>query len=271
MNSSAEKSSRYKQIVEFIFHAHYEVSADRFEFSRSEINVAADTLGLDRVLNVGDLLYSFRSRQPLPNSIRSTAPDGFEWIIEAAGRAKYKFRCAKISRVTPQLHLLKIKIPEATPEIVFRYALGDEQALLAKIRYNRLIDIFLGITSYSLQNHLRTTVIGMGQIEVDELYVGIDRSGAHFVVPVQAKGGTDQIGVVQTRQDIAFCAQRFPALICRAVATQFMADNVIAMFELVLENDDLAVVREKHYKFVSSADLTDDDVRQYRLQVEGHP
>jgi len=48
-----------------------------------------------------------------------------------------------------------IKIPDATPEIVAAYALSDEQALLAKVRYNRLLDIFLGVAAYSLQNHLR--------------------------------------------------------------------------------------------------------------------
>ena len=46
------------------------------------------------------------------------------------------------------------EIPDATPEIILSYALSDEQALLAKVRYNRLLDIFLGITTYSLQNHL---------------------------------------------------------------------------------------------------------------------
>src|SRR5271157_4057421 len=38
-----------------------------------------------------------------------------------------------------------------------QYKFTDEQALLAKVRYTRLIDTFLGITAYSLQNHLRTT------------------------------------------------------------------------------------------------------------------
>lgn len=51
--------------------------------------------------------------------------------------------------------------------------MSDEQALLAKVRYSRLVDIFLGIAAYSLQNHLRTSVVGIGQIEMDELYVGI--------------------------------------------------------------------------------------------------
>ena len=55
--------------------------------------------------------------------------------------------------------------------------MSDEQALLAKIRYNRLLDVFLGISAYSLQNHLRTTVLHIGQIEIDELYIGLDKHG----------------------------------------------------------------------------------------------
>ncbi len=79
------------------------------------------------------------------------------------------------------------EIPDATPEIILSYALSDEQALLAKVRYNRLLDIFLGITTYSLQNHLRTTVAGIGQIEIDEIYVGIDRHGRQYIMPMQGK------------------------------------------------------------------------------------
>ena len=70
--------------------------------------------------------------------------------------------------------------------------MSDEQALLAKVRYNRLIDVFLGVAAYSLQNHLRTTVSDVGQLEIDEIYVGVDRQGRQYVMPVQAKGGSDR-------------------------------------------------------------------------------
>ena len=86
----------------------------------------------------------------------------------------------------------------------------DEQALLAKVRYNRLLDIFLGVATYSLQNHLRTTVAGLGQVEIDEIYVAIDKRGRQYVLPVQAKGGNDRLSTVQTRQDMACCAEKFP-------------------------------------------------------------
>ena len=186
-------------------------------------------------------------------------------MIELAGHATYRFRLSQINRIVPNSNLIQIKIPDSTPEII-AYALSDEQAKLAKVRYSRLIDIFLGITTYSLQNHLRTTVPDIGQIEIDEIYVGVNRNGTHFVIPVQAKGGNDQIGIVQTKQDIACCAVKFPELICRPVAAQFMADNLIAMFELALEGDEIAVVEEKHYKMVPADEIYDEELRSYRIR-----
>ncbi len=115
----------------------------------------------------------------MPDSITSTAPAGQAWLIKLAGRGRYRFVLSDTWEVAPNPALLQIKIPDATPGIIARYALDDEQALLALIRYNRLIDTFTGVTCYSLQNHLRTSVPEIGQIEVDELYVGLDRRGAH--------------------------------------------------------------------------------------------
>ena len=114
-----------------------------------------------------------------------------------------------------------------------------------KVRYNRLIDIFLGITTYSLQNHMRTTVAGLGQIEIDEIYVGIDKQGRQYVVPVQAKGGKDKHGLVQTLQDVMCCEERFPHLICRPVSAQFMKEGRIALFELTFEDGEMKIVDER--------------------------
>jgi hypothetical protein len=120
------------------------------------------------------------------------------------------------------------------------------------IRYNRLVDVFLGITTYSLQNHLRTTVSDIGQIEIDELYVGIDKFGCHYIVPVQAKSGKDQISVVQTLQDLAWCEERFPGMRAKALSVQFLGENRIALFELVIQDFALKVAEERHYKLVPS-------------------
>src|SRR5580692_5022007 len=188
-----KKPNRYSAIIGTIFKRHHKPGKTEFEFSRDEFVDVAKSLRIALPKNLGDTIYSFRFRTVLPPEIVATASLGMEWGIELAGKGVYRFRLGRPVRIEPQPDLIAIKIPDATPEIIASYALSDEQALLAKVRYNRLIDIFLGIATYSLQNHLRTTVSGIGQIEVDEIYVGVNRNGHQFVIPVQAKGGTDQL------------------------------------------------------------------------------
>ncbi len=201
----------------------------------------------------------------------ATQPAGMAWRIELAGRGLYKFVLGRESRIVPSSSLVRTDIPDATPELISVYALDDEQALLAIVRYNRLIDIFLGITTYSLQNHLRTTVRGVGQIEIDELYVGIDSQGRHYVIPVQAKVGKDQISIVQTAQDIRACEQKFDGIRCRPVSVQFMPDRTIAMFELTFQDDELRVLAERHYCLVAADQLSGAQVRAYAPSARREP
>ena len=196
----------------------------------------------------------------------ATQPVGKQWVIEGVGRGQYAFRLASMTPIAPNPQLARIKIPDATPEIIAAYALSDEQALLAKVRYNRLVDIFLGVACFSLQNHLRTMVPELGQIEIDEVYVGVDRHGRQYVVPVQAKGGADRHSPVQIRQDMRCCAAKFPKLICRALAAQFIEDDLIAMFELAMQDDEVRIVDEKHYWLVPRDRIGDDDLDAYRIR-----
>lgn len=104
---------------------------------------------------------------------------------------------------------------------------------------------------------------GVGQIEIDEVYVGVDRHGVQYVVPVQAKGGSDQLSVVQAKQDIACCAEKFPDLVCRSISAQFMDDERIAIFELTVQDDQVRIVEERHYKLVTGQ-VPLDDLALYR-------
>lgn len=263
MPDARKKPNRYAAIIGALFHRHYKTGLTNFEFSREDFAEVAKSLNVELPKNLGDTIYSFRFRSELPDEVSSTAPQGMEWTILLAGRGRYRFALGAINRILPRQDLFSIKIPESTPEIIAAYAMSDEQALLAKVRYNRLIDVFLGITAYSLQNHLRTTVKGIGQIEIDEVYVGVSRSGQQFIVPVQAKGGSDQLGAAQTKQDIAWCAEKFPQLACRAVSAQFMSNDVIAMFELVIEQEEVKVAEEKHYRLVPAHEISAEDLRRY--------
>lgn len=260
--------NRYVLIIEKIFERNFVEGADLVTFERKEIIETAKELDIILPLNLGDVIYSFKFRTPLPTKIQQKAPEGKEWVIVNKGRSKYAFEAKTLARIIPDSMLTITKIPDATPGMVAMYALDDEQALLTKLRYNRLLDIFTGVVCYSLQNHLRTTVPNIGQVETDEIYVGVDKRGTQYVFPVQAKGGTDELGVVQIEQDIALCADKFPNLKCRAIASQFMQENVIAMFEFVFEEGEVRKEFEKHYKLVPPDQLTLDDIKKYQNKID---
>jgi hypothetical protein len=258
------EKNTYTKVIERIFHSKYKPGTREVDFEREEIVEVCNELKVDVPKNLGDLVYSFRYRAALPDSIQKLAGEGETWIIRPAGRAKYRFVLVRSKPIAPNENMATTKVPDSTPGIVSKYALSDEQALLARVRYNRLLDIFTGVACYSLQNHLRTTAPNIGQVETDEIYIGVDKKGAQYVFPVQAKGGKDKLSIVQIEQDLAVCAHKFPSLICRSIAAQFMAEGVIALFELEEGENGPAICAEKHYKLVPPDEVTEADLEKYR-------
>lgn len=269
MTGSKGGGNRCRQLIARIFQRHHRKGVESFEFERDEMTTVATELGVDLPGNIGDAIYTFRFRSALPEEIERTAPKGKSWIIRLAGRGKYQFVLVASGRITPSELLAEIKIPDSTPGLIDLYALGDEQALLAKLHYNRLIDIFLGITCHRLQSHLRTTVPGMGQVETDEIYVGVDDEGRHFVIPVQAKGGNDKLSIVQIEQDIGLCADKWPGLICVPVAAQFMRDDVICLFSFTTGGDGVGISAERHYRLSPRAEMSRADWAAYEAGLRG--
>ena len=268
--------NKYAQVISWVFHRRYTTGTRTVPFTRDELVEAHDALGLERTKNIGDLPYSFRYRTELPEDITSTAPPNSEWIVLGTGQATYEFRLASPGKIVASANRERIPVLDATPEIVRQYAPGtDEQALLTRARYNRLVDLFLGLTCYSIQNHLRTNVTDVGQIEIDEIYLGLNKRGAHFAIPCQAKSPRDQFGVVQVMQDMMFCKENYPNAICRPVALQFQGANEVAMLELSVTSDQdllrLNVVDEKHYRLCIGTELTDEHVRLLRDRETGLP
>lgn len=258
-----KEPNRYAKILEAIFRNHFKKGTSEIEFERTEFSQVADKLGITLPKNLGDVLYSFRYRTLLPKSITSKAPKGYEWIIRPAGKGRYKLVAVKQANIAPSNVLVETKIPDATPGVIVKYSMNDEQALLAKLRYNRLVDVFAALTCYSLQNHLRTTLRDGSQVETDEVYIGLDKRGVHYVLPIQAKGGKDKIGIVQIEQDFEMCTIKFPGLVCRPIAAQFMKDNIIALFEFEQTRDGIKVSSEKHYRLVRPNELSSEELQSY--------
>ena len=103
-------------------------------------------------------------------------------------------------------------------------------------------------------------------METDEVYVGIDKRGVHYALTVQAKGGTDRIGIVQIEQDFAVCATKFPDLVCIPIAAQFTDPDVIALFAFEQTHEGIRITAEKHYQLVPPEDLTPEELATYRTR-----
>ncbi|MDE3068652.1 MAG: endonuclease [Verrucomicrobiota bacterium] len=262
-----KRKNRYSAIIEKIFTSKFKPGMKMLDFAREEFETVARQLRIKLPKNLGDLVYSFRYRANLPEKIRAEAGKGEVWIIRPIGKARYRLALVANRPIQPNANLATTKVPDATPGIVTKYAFDDEQALLARLRYNRLVDVFTSVTCYSLQNHLRTVVPDMGQVETDELYVGLDKKGVHYIFPIQAKGGTDKLNVVQIEQDFAVCANKFPGLICRPIGTQFMDGGIIALFEFEQADGSVRISTEKHYKLVPPEEVTKEDLENYRQRT----
>ena len=266
-------ASLAQQIIEWIFAQRHNPGDDHVTFTRDDLISAAVALGAPRPKNLGDIVYSLRYRVPLPDSIRRTAPPGREWAIFPGGNAVYTLRTVPFNLIEPRQGLRTIRLPDATPGVISKYSLTDEQALLARVRYNRLLDVFTGLACYPLQSHLRTSITitnaidgtpSSSQVETDDVYVGLDEHGAHYILPVQAKGGSDSLSVIQIWQDLRVAGQKFPDLIARPVAAQFMEQSVIALFEFQESKDEITIAREHHYSLVPPEELESHELAAYR-------
>ncbi|HOE95501.1 MAG TPA: endonuclease [Candidatus Sumerlaeota bacterium] len=257
--------SRYSELIEAVFLEHYSPGVDQFTFDRDELVQHARRRRIRLPKNLGDVIYSFRYRKNLPEKIQATAPEGMSWLIRSAGVGRYRFVLTKGEiRFKPNALMSVTKIPDSTPGLISRYALNDEQALLAIIRYNRLLDIFTRVACYSLQSHLRSSLPAIGQVETDEIYVGVDRQGAHYVFPVQAKGQKDTLGTLQIEHDIHLCRHKFPGLICRPIAAQFARGRTVVLFEFDDNAQELRLVRECHYRLVNPDEISREEMERYR-------
>ena len=104
----------------------------------------------------------------------------------------------------------------------------------------------------------------MGQVETDEMYVGVNTNGQQYVFPVQAKGGKDKLSIVQIEQDYAMCKEKFPTLTVVPIAVQFMEGNLIAMFSFVEEGSEMKISDEKHYRLVPADQISEKDLKGYK-------
>lgn len=83
------------------------------------------------------------------------------------------------------------------------------------------------------------------------------------MLPIQAQGKNDRLSTVQTRQDIGCCSEKLPQLLYRPISAQFVDADLIALFELYKDGDDIGSVEERHDRLAPADQITRDDLWAY--------
>ncbi len=174
-----------------------------------------------------------RSRTRLPDDILDL---GFT-ILRGIGRGKYALEVGGEALV----HLPEHEIfdhNDQTPLPVRRLlpenlAELDEQGLLTLVGYCKLLDHFTGLTVYRLRSHVRKSVPGVGQAELDEIDVGIALrdDDVPVVFPIEAKAADEVINKVQIATAVAYCETYFAGHEIRPIVVKLTYDGVLHFLE----------------------------------------
>jgi hypothetical protein len=246
--------SQYDEVILEVFLHHYHEGANRLVFKKDELAEVCRNHGIT-VRNIPDIIYTYRARRTLPVKILATG----HWAIEPAGRGVYAFRLLRNSPhfEIPLADYAPVNIYNAIPEVVEGLLRHDEQSLLTRVLYNRLVDIFTGLTCFHIQNHYRSFVTGMGEVELDALYVGVDKTGTLFVLPVEAKSQaeSEMLGRIQVSQMAKLVRQDFAQLHRRVLAVKALVDGTIAMVEFDdhEEPDEIGIVSVSRFRLIRRA------------------
>ena len=242
----------YVPIIKQIFKERYVVGAAYIDFTLDDVRLAADQLGV-QTRNPGDVVYRMRARTELPEEIRAA---GF-YIIRQVGRGIYRMEKATGIIIDIDNDPVAIDALDLTPLPVRRLLAErlnevDEQGLLTIVNYSKIIDHFTGLTVYRLRNHVRKSVIGVGQAEVDEVDVGVALSDEEvpIVFPIEAKAVADAINRVQIATQVQFARQYFPGHTIRPLAVKVDDKGLVHCLEFNDESSPAAlqVLRRSVYR-----------------------
>lgn len=250
------RAGRYASAIETVFFAHYSSDMEFIEFTRDELVNALRKNNL-AVSNLPDVIYMFRSRRLLPPRILETG----NWAIDNIGRGWYAFLRMKnpphfsidFNEIAP------IDIYNAIPELVEGYLRFDEQSMLTRVLYNRLIDIHTGMTCFLVQNHYRSTIAarrGRTEVEIDSLYAGVDSQGRLYIIAIEAKsaGDSELLGRIQLSNMAQLIRQeaKFSDLERCILAIKQLNDGTIgiARFNDAAQPDDFGIVSIARYRLI---------------------
>ena len=256
--SHGNNSTVYVPVILKIFRDRYRPGATSIIFSLDDVRNAVDAVRAESTTpddissrNPADVIYRKRSRTILPAEILEK---GFH-ILRPIGRGQYQFERASSTIIEPPV-TTPISTIDHTPMPVRRLlpvslAEMDEQAVLSVASYCLVLDHFAGMKIYRLRSHVRKSVPGVGQAELDAIDVGIAGSDDEVpvVFPIEAKAAADALNRVQIYNMVQYAIHYFPGLLVRPLALKVDYDSIIHIMEFnnAARAADLKILKSASY------------------------
>lgn len=263
LQSHGRNSVVYVPVILKLFQDRWRPGASTVVFSLDDVRTAVEAVRAtsstpDRISsrNPADVIYRMRSRTKLPVEILEK---GFH-VLRAVGRGRYQFEKAssgiievQVKELTPAIDQTPMPVRRLLPETM---AEMDEQALLSVVSYCQLLDHFTGMKIYRLRSHVRKSVPGIGQAELDAIDVGIASGDDEVPVifPIEAKAVSDELNRVQIFNMIQYAARYFPGLTVRPLALKVDYQSAVHLMEFNLASrpGDLRIIHAASYAINTS-------------------
>jgi hypothetical protein len=258
LQSHGRNSRVYVPVILKLFQDRRRPGASTVVFSLDDVRTAVEAVRAvssnpDSISsrNPADVIYRMRSRTKLPEEILSK---GFH-VLRAIGRGRYQFEKATsgimevpVRELTPAIDQTPMPVRRLLPETM---AEMDEQALLSVVGYCQLFDHFTGMKIYRLRSHVRKSVPGIGQAELDAIDVGIASGDDEVPVifPIEAKAVSDELNRVQIFNMIRYAAHYFPGLRVRPLALKVDYQSAVHILEFNVADrpGDLRIIHSASY------------------------
>ncbi|MFC3712608.1 hypothetical protein ACFOMD_08505 [Sphingoaurantiacus capsulatus] len=258
LQSHGRNSKVYVPVILKLFQDRWRAGASTVVFSLDDVRTAVEAIRAvannpDAISsrNPADVIYRMRSRTKLPEEILAK---GFH-VLRAVGRGRYQFEKASsgiietpVGDLIPAIDQTPMPVRRLLPETM---ADMDEQALLSIVGYCQLLDHFTGMKIYRLRSHVRKSVPGIGQAELDAIDVGIASGDddVPVIFPIEAKAAVDELNRVQIFNMIQYAAHYFPGLRVRPLALKVDYQSAVHLMEFNVAGrpGELRIVRSASY------------------------
>ena len=258
LQSHGRNSKVYVPVILKLFKDRWRPGAATVVFSLDDVRTAVEAVRAvsdnpDAISsrNPADVIYRMRSRTKLPDEILDK---GFH-VLRGVGRGRYQFEKAAsgimevpVRDLTPSIDQTPMPVRRLLPETM---AEMDEQALLSVVGYCQLLDHFTGMKVYRLRSHIRKSVPGIGQAELDAIDVGIASGDddVPVIFPIEAKAVSDELNRVQIYNMIQYAAHYFPGLKVRPLALKVDYQSAVHVmeFNVAARPGDLRIIHSASY------------------------